>query len=75
MKKFLMLTIIVPTVSFATITLIALIMSDFKNPFYFLKNIICLHLWTEKYSAEIKFSIYKQKNLFIKCFKKIKITI
>ena len=30
MKKFLMLTIIVPTVSFATITLIALIMSDFK---------------------------------------------
>ena len=30
MKKFLMLTIIVPTVSFAAITLIALIMSDFK---------------------------------------------
>ena len=30
MKKFLMLTIIVPTVSFVAITLIALIMSDFK---------------------------------------------
>ena len=30
MKKFLMLTIIVPTVSFAAITLVALIMSDFK---------------------------------------------
>ena len=30
MKKFLMWTIIVPTVLFATITLIALIMSDFK---------------------------------------------
>ena len=30
MKKFLMLTIIVPTVLFATITLIALIKSDFK---------------------------------------------
>ena len=30
MKKFLMLTIIVPTVSFAAITLTALIMSDFK---------------------------------------------
>ena len=30
MKKFLMLTIIVPTVSFVAITLVALIMSDFK---------------------------------------------